>query len=114
LGPAKAGLTAVVCARVLSRQTIGNPSDAREDFSAEELNATEPVIYRDESARIDALRARVREARVKRVARVTIGVSLSTIQRFVTHGTKIPRFETCTNRGSASDPQRIMVAAKVL
>jgi hypothetical protein len=53
------------------------------------LNATEPVIYQDEHAWIEGLRARVRTAGVKRVARVAIGVSLSTIQRFVNHGTKL-------------------------
>jgi hypothetical protein len=59
------------------------------DLTAEELNATEPVIYRNEQARIDDLRGRVRAAGIKSVARAVIGVSLSTIQRFVNQGTKL-------------------------
>jgi hypothetical protein len=73
----------------LGKEVIVDPTDTSEDLTAEELNATEPVIYRDEGQRIDDLRARVRAAGVKRVARAAIGVTLSTIHRFVTHGTKI-------------------------
>jgi hypothetical protein len=62
------------------------------------------VIYRDECERIDDLRERVRAAGVKHVARVAIGVSLSTIQRFVNHGTKL----------HASKLARIDVAPQVL
>jgi hypothetical protein len=72
----------------LGKEVIVDPSDTSEDLTAEELNATEPVIYLDERERIDNLRARVR-AGVKRVARAAIGVSLSTIHRFVNHGVKI-------------------------
>jgi hypothetical protein len=73
----------------LGKEVIVDPSDASEDLTAEELNATEPVIYRDEGQMIDSLRARVRAAGVKRVARAATGVSLSTIQRFANHGTKL-------------------------
>ena len=73
----------------LGKEVIVDPTDASEDLTAEELNATEPVIYLEERERIDNLRARVRAAGVKRVARVAIGVSLRTIQRFVNHGAKI-------------------------
>jgi hypothetical protein len=73
----------------LGKEVIVDPTDTSEDLTAEELNATEPVIYRDEGQRIDDLRARVREAGVKRVGRLAIGVSLSTIQRFVNRGTKL-------------------------
>jgi hypothetical protein len=73
----------------LGKEVIVDPTDTSEDLTAEELNATEPVIYRDEHARIDDLRARVWAAGVKRVARAAIGVSLSTIQRLVNYGTTI-------------------------
>ncbi|MFZ0573800.1 MAG: hypothetical protein WA304_10610 [Candidatus Cybelea sp.] len=73
----------------LGEEVVVDPTDTSEDLTAEELNATEPVIYRDEGTRIDDLRARVRGAGVKRVARAAIGVSLSTIQRFVNHATKL-------------------------
>jgi len=73
----------------LGKEVIVDPTDTSDDLTAEELNATEPVIYRDESARIDGMRARVRAAGVKRVARVAIGVSLRTIQRFANSGTKL-------------------------
>lgn len=75
----------------LGKEVIVDPTEISEDLTAEELNATEPVIYRDEGAWIDDLRARVRAAGVKRVARAAIGVSLSTIQRFVNHGTTLHR-----------------------
>jgi hypothetical protein len=73
----------------LGKEVIVDPTDTSEDVTAEELNATEPVIYRDECERIEALRARIRAAGVKRVARAAIGVTLSTIHRFVSRGTKI-------------------------
>jgi hypothetical protein len=73
----------------LGKEVIVDPTDTSEDLTAEELNATEPVIYLDEDTRIDDLRAGVRAAGVKRVARAAVGVSLSTIQRFVNHGTKL-------------------------
>jgi len=44
----------------LGKEVIVDPSDTTEDLTAEELNATEPVIYLDEDARINGLRARVR------------------------------------------------------
>ena len=52
----------------LGKEVIVDPTDASEDLTAEELNATEPVIYLEERERIDNLRARVRAAGVKRVA----------------------------------------------
>jgi hypothetical protein len=73
----------------LGKEVIVDPTDTSEDLAAEELNAIEPVIYRDEGQRIDDLRARVREAGVNRVARVAFAVSLRTIQRFVNRGTKV-------------------------
>jgi hypothetical protein len=73
----------------LGKEAIVDPGDTSEDLPAEELNATEPVIYRDEHARIDDLRARVQAAGVKRVARAAIGASLSSIQRFVNRRTKL-------------------------
>jgi hypothetical protein len=69
--------------------SIGYQRWKRAWLTAEELSATEPVIYHDEHAWNEGLRARVRAAGVKRVARATVVVSLSTIQRFVSRGTKI-------------------------
>jgi hypothetical protein len=73
----------------LGKEVIVDPTDTSEDLTAEVLNATEPVIYLSERQRIDDLHARVRAAGVKRVARAAIGVSLSTIQRFANHRTKL-------------------------
>jgi len=73
----------------LGKEVIVDPTDTSDDLTAEVLNATEPVIYCDERESIEDLRARVRAAGVKRVARAATGVSLSTIHRFVNHATKL-------------------------
>jgi hypothetical protein len=72
----------------LGKEVIVDPTDTSEDLTAEELNATEPVIYGDQRQRVEALRARIRAVGIKRVARAR-GVSLRAIQRFVRHGTKL-------------------------
>ncbi len=53
----------------LGKEVIVDPTDTSEDLTAEELNATAPVVYRDECAWIESLRARVGAAGVKRVTR---------------------------------------------
>ena len=50
----------------LGKEVIVDPTDTSEDLTAEELNATAPVVYRDECAWIESLRARVGAAGVKR------------------------------------------------
>jgi hypothetical protein len=66
-------------------RSVNQPSKATsgEDLTLEELNATEPLIYRSDHWRIEVLRATILAVGIKRVARATIGVSPGTIQRFV-------------------------------
>jgi hypothetical protein len=70
----------------IGKEVIVDPTDTSEDLTAEELNATEPVVYRDEVERIDALRASVLSEGIKQVARAAKSVNLRTIQRFANGG----------------------------
>jgi hypothetical protein len=70
----------------IGKEVIVDPTDTSEDLTAEELNATEPVVYRDEVERIDVLRASVRREGINQVARAAKRVCLRTIQRFASGG----------------------------
>ncbi|HEV3090594.1 MAG TPA: hypothetical protein VGX91_04020, partial [Candidatus Cybelea sp.] len=76
----------------MGKEVIVDPTDTSEDLTAELLNATDPVVYRNASKSYDGLRARIRAAGVSTVARVA-KVSRSTVQAFVNQGT-VPQAAT--------------------
>jgi hypothetical protein len=72
---------------VKSRTQIGkeitvDPTDTDEDYTAEMLTATDVLEYRNHEEKLDALRAAVRAAGIKRIARLS-GVHRSKVQAFV-------------------------------
>lgn len=66
---------------------IVDPTDAPEDVTAEQLSATDPVLYRDALVRYDPLRARIRAAGISIVARGA-RVSRSVVKAFVNQETE--------------------------
>lgn len=66
----------------MGKEVIADPTDTPEDLTAELLNATDPVIYRDKGEESDALRAQIKATGVKAIARKS-GVSRSRLQAFV-------------------------------
>jgi DNA-binding phage protein len=75
---------------VKSRTRIGkeitvDPTDSDKDFTAEMLNATDVVEYRNPEEKLDGLRAAVRAAGIKRIARLS-GLQRSKVQAFVNQG----------------------------
>lgn len=76
----------------MGKEVIVDPTDAAEDLTAEQLYATDPLIYREEHEELDTLRAEVRAIGVNAVAREA-HVSRSRVQAFVNDGTK-PHAET--------------------
>jgi DNA-binding phage protein len=69
----------------MGKEVIVDPTDTGEELTAEQLNATDSVIYRDAGKAYAALRARVRGAGVSRVAREA-KVSRSVVKAFVNQG----------------------------
>jgi hypothetical protein len=63
-----------------------DPTDTDEDYTAEMLSATNVLAYRSPEEKLEALRAAVVAARIKRVARIS-GVPRSQLQAFVNQGT---------------------------
>ena len=76
----------------MGKEVIVDPTDTQEEVTAEQLNATDPVIYRDAQKRYAALRARIRAAGISIVAREA-NVSRATLKAFVNQGT-VPRPST--------------------
>jgi DNA-binding phage protein len=69
----------------IGKEVIVDPTDTSENLTAEELNATEPVIYRSELEKLDALRALIKACGISRVA-LAAGISRSQIKAFVNQG----------------------------
>jgi DNA-binding phage protein len=85
------GVTIPRPVQVTSRTRIGkeitvDPTDTDEDFTAEMLSATDVLEYRAREEKLEPLRAAVRAAGIKRVARVS-GVPRSQLQGFVSRRT---------------------------
>ncbi|MFZ0575153.1 MAG: helix-turn-helix transcriptional regulator [Candidatus Cybelea sp.] len=76
----------------IGKEVIVDPTDADEDLTAEMLSATEVLIYENVTKRLDALRAKIRAAGIKSVARDS-GVSRSQLQAIV-NGGKTPHKAT--------------------
>jgi len=53
----------------MGKEVIVDPTDTPEELAAEQLSATDPLIYRDAHKTHDALRARIRAAGISVVAR---------------------------------------------
>ncbi len=83
----------------IGKETITDPTDTSEGLTAELLDATSVVEYRNPGERLDALRARIRAIGVTSVARVS-GVSRSQIKAFVNQGKK-PRTSTIERLAAA-------------
>jgi hypothetical protein len=69
----------------VGKEVIVDPTDANEDFTAEMLSATEVLVYQNARKRLDALRAKIRAAGIKSVARDS-RVSRSQLQTIVNEG----------------------------
>jgi len=81
------GLTIPRPVHVRLRTRIGkeitvDPTDTDEDFTAEMLSATNVLEYRNPEEKLEALRAAVKSAGIKRIARIS-GVPRSQLQGFV-------------------------------
>ena len=85
------GVTISRPVHVKSRTRIGkeitvDPTETDEDYTAEMLSATDVLQYRDPEEKLEALRAAVIAAGIKRIARIS-GVARSQLQAFVNQGT---------------------------
>jgi hypothetical protein len=69
----------------IGKELTADPTDTTEDFTAEMLSASEIVRYDDPQDRFEPLRAAIRKAGIKGVARVS-GVSRSQLQAIVNQG----------------------------
>jgi DNA-binding phage protein len=69
----------------IGKKVIADPTDTDEELTAEQLSATDPMVYRDKPVELEALRAQIRAIGVNVVAREA-GVSRSRVQAFVNKG----------------------------
>lgn len=69
----------------MGKEVISDPTDTAEGLTAEQLYATDPVIYRDKNEALQALRVEIKAIGVNVVAREA-GVSRSAVQAFVNRG----------------------------
>jgi DNA-binding phage protein len=76
----------------IGKEITVDPTDTDEDYTAEMLSATDVLEYRNPGEKLDALRAAVRAAGIKRVARIS-GVPRSKVQAFVNQGA-VPQRKT--------------------
>ena len=95
----------------MGKEVIVDPTDTPEELTAEQLSATDPVIYRDTRKTYDLLRAQIRAAGISHVAREA-EVSRSVVKTFVNQGmTHIrPRLRSSKRRWSGlkrSSEQRL-------
>jgi hypothetical protein len=70
----------------IGKEVIVDPTDSPEELTAEQLNATYSLIYRDAHTLCDSLRAGVRAASISVVAREA-KVSQSVVKAFVNQAT---------------------------
>ena len=70
----------------MGKEVIVDPTDTPEELTSEQLNATDPLIYRDARTLYDGLRARIRAAGISIVAREA-KVSRSILKAFVNQAT---------------------------
>lgn len=85
----------------MGKEVIVDPTDTPEELTAEQLSATDPVIYRNAGEAHDALRARIRGVGISQVAREA-KCSRSIVKAFVNSGTT-PRASTVDKIQSALD-----------
>jgi hypothetical protein len=70
----------------IGKEVIVDPSEISEDLTAEQLNASDPVSYRNNENELDALRKSIRANSVSKTAR-DADVSRSIVKAFVNQGT---------------------------
>ena len=66
----------------IGKEITVDPTDTDENYTAEMLSATDVLAYRSAEEKLEALRAAVRAAGIKQIARIS-GVPRSQLQRFV-------------------------------
>lgn len=71
----------------MGKEIIVDPTDTLEELTAEQLSATDSVLYRDECKQLDILRLRIRSVGIKPVAKGT-GLGLRSLRKFVNEGTR--------------------------
>jgi DNA-binding phage protein len=71
----------------IGKELTADPTDTNEDYTAEMLSASEVLRYVDPQDRFEPLRAAIRKAGVKAVARLS-GLARSQLQRFVNRGSQ--------------------------
>jgi len=76
----------------IGKEIIADPTDTSEGLTAELLDATSVVEYRDPGERLDALRAKIKAIGISSAARAS-GISRSQVKAFVNQGKK-PRPST--------------------
>ncbi|MFY9720215.1 MAG: hypothetical protein WAK16_11280, partial [Candidatus Cybelea sp.] len=69
----------------IGKEITVDPTDTDEDYTAEMLSATNVLAYGNAEEKLEALRAAVKTARIKRIARIS-GVPRSQLQAFVNQG----------------------------
>ncbi|HEY2475814.1 MAG TPA: hypothetical protein VGI19_13575 [Candidatus Cybelea sp.] len=75
----------VVSIEHMGKEVIVDPTDTPEELTAEQLSATEVLVYRDHCKKLDELRARVKVFGVSNVA-CRARVSRSQMKAFVNQG----------------------------
>jgi DNA-binding phage protein len=70
----------------IGKEMTADPTDTNEDYTAEMLSASDVLQYVDPQDRFEPLRAAIRKAGIKRVARIS-GVSRSQLQAIVNQKT---------------------------
>jgi hypothetical protein len=89
----------------MGKEVMVDPTDTPEELTAEQLSATDPLIYREARKVHDRLRARIRSAGISVIAREA-KVSRSVVKAFVNQGTgphasTIAKIEAALQRLSA-------------
>jgi hypothetical protein len=80
----------------IGKEVIVDPTDTPEGMTAEQLNATDSLVYRDASKMYEKLRAKIRTisiSSVARAAKVSRSVKPSSIQRTAPHRSTIAKIE---------------------
>lgn len=72
----------------IGKLLIVDPTDMDEDFTAQMLSATDVLEYRSAQEKLEAFRAAVKAAGIKRIARIS-GVPRSQFQTFVNRGSSL-------------------------
>jgi hypothetical protein len=70
----------------IGKEVIVDPTGVSEDLTAEQLNASDPILYRNQADALDSMRLQIRAIGVSRFARAA-NVSRSIVKAFVNRRT---------------------------